>query len=78
MLLDAVREKLAARSLVNQETGASIGRITFSAGVAALGDDAVRALGAADAALYQAKHGGKNDVVVAPAALQAKFGAGGR
>ena len=66
MLLDDVRERLAARSLVNQTTGVPIGRVTFSAGIAGLGDDGTRALGVADAALYTAKRGGKNAVMLAP------------
>ena len=66
VLLDDVRERLAARSLVNQDTGVPIGRITFSAGIAGLGDDGTRALGVADAALYTAKRGGKNAVMLAP------------
>ncbi|MBM3929564.1 MAG: GGDEF domain-containing protein, partial [Sphingomonadales bacterium] len=67
MLLDEARERLAARSLVNQDTGAPIGQVTFSAGVAAFTDNVSRALGAADAALYRAKRGGKNTVQIAPA-----------
>lgn len=67
MLLDEARERLAARSLVNQETGASIGRVTFSAGVALFTENIGRALGAADAALYRAKRGGKNTVQIASA-----------
>jgi diguanylate cyclase len=58
--LDAVRERLAQRSLVHQESGAPIGRVTFSAGVAtAVGEGA---LTAADLALYAAKNRGKNQV----------------
>lgn len=64
-MLDDARERLAARSLVNQDTGAPLGRITFSAGAAVLTDDAARALGAADAALYRAKGEGKNAVQIA-------------
>ncbi|MES2337788.1 MAG: GGDEF domain-containing protein [Pseudomonadota bacterium] len=67
MLLDDVRERLSRRSLVNQDSGQPIGRITFSAGIAALAHDGPQALNAADVALYQAKRGGKNAVVVAPA-----------
>lgn len=64
--LDAVREKLATRSLVNQETGMPIGAITFSAGVAPILDgDAHAAMQDADAALYTAKRNGKDAVVVA-------------
>ena len=64
--LDEVRERLAARSLVNQSTGEPIGRITFSAGIAALDTDGILALGDADVALYRAKRGGKNAIVMAP------------
>lgn len=67
LLLDEARERLAARSLVNQDTGAAIGHVTFSAGVAPFTENVGRALGAADAALYRAKRGGKNTVGVAPA-----------
>ncbi len=70
MLLDDVRERLAARSLVNQDTGLPIGRITFSAGIAALDDDAARSLNDADVALYEAKRAGKNSVFLAPATLR--------
>jgi len=65
-MLDEARETLAARSLVNHETGVPIGRITFSAGLALLGHDVADALAAADAALYRAKHNGKNGVMMAP------------
>ena len=67
MMLDDVRERLGARSLVNSDTGEAIGRITFSAGVAALTDTVNRALEAADAALYRAKRDGKNAVHIGTA-----------
>lgn len=63
--LDTVRETLGARILVNQATGDGIGRITFSAGIALLGDDPAVAMRAADAALYAAKRAGKNRIVFA-------------
>ncbi|MDR6788622.1 diguanylate cyclase [Sphingomonas sp. BE138] len=63
--LDDVRERLSVRSLIHQDSGQTIGHITFSAGVAAAeGGDA---LSAADLALYAAKNGGKNRVVRAGA-----------
>lgn len=64
-MLDSVRGMLGGRTLRSQETGNTIGSITFSAGVAALADDPVQALRAADTALYAAKHGGKDRVVTA-------------
>jgi diguanylate cyclase len=67
MLLDDVRERLSARSLINQDTGQPIGRVTFSAGIAALDGDGQRTLNDADIALYQAKRSGKNTVNVAAA-----------
>ncbi|MEH3046530.1 GGDEF domain-containing protein [Sphingomonas adhaesiva] len=64
--LNAVRDKLATRSLVNQESGLSIGVVTFSAGVAPIVDgDVHAAMQDADAALYTAKRNGKDAVVVA-------------
>ena len=70
MMLDDVRARLAARSLINQDTGLPIGKITFSAGIAALDDDGPRALNDADIALYKAKRSGKNMIAVAPANLR--------
>ena len=62
-MLDGARETLGARMLVNQASGDGIGRLTFSGGVAVLAGDAAGAMRAADAALYAAKHAGKNRIV---------------
>lgn len=68
MLLDDARARLAARSLVNQDTGIAIGHIGFSAGITAFTDNLASALEAADAALYRAKRAGKNRVEIAASA----------
>ena len=62
--LDAIRRAQAARQLMNRDTGQPFGRITFSAGVAEVTEDADTrsALARADAALYRAKEGGRNRV----------------
>lgn len=64
--IDALRAAQAARQLLNRETGKPFGRITFSAGVAEVTEDADNrsALARADAALYRAKQEGRNRVVV--------------
>lgn len=63
--LDVMRERLGTRALVDQHSGAAIGRLTFSAGVAALDTEPGAAMDAADAALYIAKREGKNRIVLA-------------
>jgi len=62
--LDAIRRAQAARQLMNRDTGQPFGRITFSAGVAEVTEDADTrsALARADAALYRAKQEGRNRV----------------
>lgn len=62
--LDAIRRAQASRHLMNRETGQPFGRITFSAGVAEVTEDADTrsALARADAALYRAKQNGRNRV----------------
>jgi diguanylate cyclase len=64
--LDAIRRAQAARHLVNRHTGQPFGRITFSAGVAEVTEDADprSALARADAALYRAKQEGRNRVLL--------------
>ena len=62
--LDAIRRALAARVLMNRDTGQPFGKITFSGGVAEVTDDADTrgALARADAALYRAKQQGRNRI----------------
>lgn len=64
--IDAVREELAERTLVNRDNGAPIGRVTFSAGVAPFvpGEPNRQVLRNADAALYEAKSSGRNQVLI--------------
>ena len=63
--LDAVRMRLAATQLRDAGTGASIGHMTFSAGVVDVMTfpDPRDALWAADKAMYLAKKSGKNQVL---------------
>lgn len=62
--LDAIRRALAARVLMNRDTGQPFGKITFSGGVAEVTDDTDTrsALARADAALYLAKQQGRNRI----------------
>lgn len=68
--IDAIREALSQRMLRSRSDGTPIGRVSFSAGVAALngqesGEDLLHR---ADQALYRAKEGGRNQVVIDPGA----------
>lgn len=63
-LIDDVREQIGYRALRVRETGDSLGRITFSAGIAAFNPPPFDlALRTADALLYQAKLAGRNRVL---------------
>jgi diguanylate cyclase len=70
-IIDGVREELSYRSLKVRETGAALGTITFSAGVAEYAAGFDPALRMADALLYQAKVAGRNRVIADPPAAQA-------
>ena len=64
--VDTIREGLAERTLRTRGSGTPIGTVTFSAGVAELqsGESAHDVLHRADSAMYRAKEGGRNQVVV--------------
>jgi len=62
-ILDEARESLGARHFKVRETDAPIGKVTFSAGVAfSLRKSDQPAIARADALLYEAKNGGRNQV----------------
>ena len=72
LLAESVRKSVESLDLPHLRSPS--GRVTVSIGVAAmtgsLYEDANRLLGAADEALYRAKHGGRNQVQVALASLR--------
>lgn len=62
-ILDEARESLGARHFKVRETDAPIGKVTFSAGIACSHRKADQpAIARADALLYEAKNGGRNQV----------------
>ncbi len=65
--LDALRETLAERRLVNRANDQPFGQVTFSAGIADvfISGDPRTALRAADTALYRAKLNGRNRIELA-------------
>lgn len=65
--LDGIRRAQAAKQLMNRESGRPFGKITFSGGIAEIkeGSDPRAALADADAALYQAKESGRNQIMTA-------------
>ncbi|WP_299196367.1 GGDEF domain-containing protein [uncultured Erythrobacter sp.] len=64
--LDGIRSAQAMKQLLNRENGKPFGKVTFSGGIATVNsiEDMRDALGRADAALYQAKENGRNQIMV--------------
>jgi len=71
--LDAAREELAQRRMINRRTDKPFGIVTFSGGIADVSSfaDPRDALAAADEALYRAKEGGRNRILIAEDHAQA-------
>ncbi len=65
---NALRKAIATKDVINRSTGEKLARITISAGVAeySAGEDLHELIERADAALYTAKHNGRNQVAAAP------------
>lgn len=65
---NALRKAIASKDVVNRATGEKLARITISVGVAeyTVGEDLHELIERADAALYTAKHNGRNQVAAAP------------
>jgi diguanylate cyclase len=65
---NALRKAIATKDVINRSTGEKLARITMSVGVAefAPGEEMSELIERADAALYTAKHNGRNQVAAAP------------
>ena len=65
---NALRKAIATKDVINRSSGEKLGRITMSVGVAEYspGEDVNDLIERADAALYTAKHNGRNQVAAAP------------
>ncbi|MDB5673757.1 MAG: putative diguanylate cyclase [Sphingomonas bacterium] len=76
-IVDELRRSLGARRLINQATHEPIGYVTFSAGVAPLepADSGTVSLKRADTALYAAKQGGRNRVLIAESEVEIRSAA---
>ncbi len=68
MVAESLRKALANKEVINRSNGELLGRITMSVGVAQFyANESVEGLiERADAALYTAKHNGRNQVAAAP------------
>jgi diguanylate cyclase len=71
---DSLRKAVASKEVINRNTGDKLGRITLSGGVAQHlpGEPIDDLIERADAALYTAKHNGRNQIAIAPAPGQQK------
>jgi diguanylate cyclase len=71
---EALRKAVAAKEVINRNTGDKLGRITLSGGAAQFvsGESVEDMIERADAALYTAKHNGRNQVAAAPMPGQKK------
>lgn len=65
---ESLRKALANKEVINRSNGELLGRITMSVGVAQFyaNESSDDLIGRADAALYTAKHNGRNQVAAAP------------
>jgi diguanylate cyclase len=72
---ESLRKAVANKEVINRNTGDKLGRITLSGGIAQYlpGEDIEDLIARADAALYAAKHNGRNQITVAPAPGQKKM-----
>lgn len=71
---DNLRKAIAKKEVINRTSGENLGRITMSVGVAQHyeKEDIDSLIQRADAALYTAKHNGRNQVASAPTPSQSK------
>lgn len=75
---NALRRAIATKDVINRNTGEKLGRITMSVGAAEYngGEDPADLIERADAALYTAKHNGRNQVAAAPTPAKSLTGGG--
>lgn len=71
---NSLRKTVATKDVINRASGEKLGRITMSVGVAEFtqGENVEDLIARADAALYTAKHNGRNQVAAAPSSTKNK------
>jgi diguanylate cyclase len=67
-LVDLAREAVAAKNFKVRDSGETLGKVTFSAGIATTSSDPEGALKTADESLYEAKSSGRNKTIYKTAA----------